>query len=334
MPVAADPITTPTTIAVIGAGGRIAADWRAALQRSSLVRPIAFVESATDARARLEGPPRFADVGTMLRAVVPTAAIVATPPATHEAIATELLAAGVHVLCEKPLALDCASARRMLDAADASRRVLMMASKFRFVDDVSQARQRIGAGGIGRPVFYDNAFCAHVDMRGRWNADPGISGGGVLIDNGAHAVDLARCLLGEIERVFAMPGPRVQDLPVDDSVRVMFESTSGALGRCDLSWSVATGSPIYAAVHGADGSIELGWRSSRQRAGATWNEFGTGYDKLRAFQSQLEHFVGVLRGIELPRIDEHDALQSVRFVAAAARSIATGRWVPLAEADA
>jgi predicted dehydrogenase len=318
--------------ALIGAGGRIASDWLSvAAAPDSPVQLTALVETDPTARQRLGALP---DLDALLSGNLPDAAIVATPPATHADIVVRLAEAGIHVLCEKPLATSLADAESMVDAARRAGVRLMMASKFRFVDDVADASRRIADGAIGQPVFYDNAFCGHVDMRDRWNSNPSVSGGGVLIDNGAHAVDLARFLMGEVERVIAATGPRLQPVDVEDSVRILFETYSGALGRADLSWSVDIGQTSYAAVHGSSGSIELGWSGARLRTPDGWQPFGTGYDKRRAFRSQLTHFAAVVRGDENPRIGDEDALASVRFVQAAQRSLVEGRWCRLDEASA
>src|SRR5690606_16419059 len=201
---------------------------------------------------------------------------------------------------------------RMLAAAERHGRHLMMASKFRFVEDVAAAAELLAGGVVGAPLFYDNVFASWTAMADRWNADPELSGGGVLIDHGAHAVDLARCLVGDIARVAAAVGPRVQDLPVEDSVRLLFETGSGApvLGRIDLSWSMAPdGGSGYATVHGTEGTLVLDWTGGRfRRHSEDWQTFGKGYAKRGAFLRQLRHFAAVVRGRQPLLITPEDAL--------------------------
>ena len=169
------------------------------------------------------------------------------------------------MLCEKPLAPSVAAAERMLAAARAADRRLMMGSKFRFTPDVTAARKLLDRGVCGEPVIYENVFCSHVDMSDRWNARPDVSGGGVLIDNGCHSVDLARYLLGPLARVQVQFGRKVQDLPVEDTARMLFQSHGGALGSIDLSWSVHKETDAYVRLHGTEGTLEIGWRGSRYK---------------------------------------------------------------------
>ncbi len=120
---------------------------------------------------------------------------------------------------------------------------------------------------------------------------------------------------------------------VEDSARITFETDRHCVGVATLSWSVFTGDPAYARVHGSEGSIELGWQMARlRRRGSTeWQSIGRGYDKVAAFRNQLGHFVRAVRGAEDPRPGEREALDSVHFVRAAQLSLQEQRWVTLDE---
>jgi predicted dehydrogenase len=257
------------------------------------------------------------------------AVIVASPPSSHAEVARFFLERGIHVLCEKPLAITTAEAAALVATAEEHDSLLMMAAKFRYVDDVVRAKGVIDSGILGDVILFENVFCSKVDMRGRWNSDSAIAGGGVLIDNGTHSVDLAQFLLGEIVQVRAEEGKRVQDLGVEDTCRLFFRTAAGAMGSIDLSWSLHKERDAYLEVFGPGGVLSIGWRSSkyRQSEKLDWIEFGRGYDKLAAFTSQLRNFAGSILGRELPLISAADGLQSVRVIEAAYRSLGADRWV-------
>lgn len=319
----------PIEVVLIGAGG-IANAYLQALLRTPALRLRAIVDPSPAARDRHAAlVPVFADLDTLFAAGGSLhAALVLAPPAHHEALACALLQRGLHVLCEKPLAPEPAAARRMLACAAVNRRRLMMGSKFRYTEDVAKARQLLDEQRCGDVVMYENVFCSHVDMTRRWNSDPAISGGGVLIDNGCHSVDLARFLLGPIARVQAMFGRRAQPLPVEDTARILFQSHGGALGSIDLSWSVHKETDAYVRVHGTGGTIEIGWQASRWKsAGGAWQQFGRGYDKVAAFAAQLADFADCVSSDRAPVIGDDDALASVVVVDCAYRAAAEERWI-------
>lgn len=320
-------------LGIVGAGA-VARDYLAVLagQEELAVAGVADPDAAARAcAAQSSGAPTFASAAEMLREVRPDAALVLTPPAAHEANCHELLSRGVHVLCEKPIATSAAAAQRMFHTASRAGVALMMASKFRYVPDVVEAQRLVASGALGDVVLYDNAFCSRIDMSKRWNADVAVSGGGVLIDNGSHAVDVARCLLGPLVRVLAHFGRRTSPVRVEDTVRILVESASAVVGAIDLSWTIDKGSDWYVNLQGTRGTLQLGWRQSRCRLAGDgeWRAFGSGYDKRAAFASQLRNFAGVVAGREKPVVTAEDAVESARTIEAAYRSARVARWVPV-----
>lgn len=322
---------TPLRFCVVGCG-RIAQTHLEALAAVDCATLAAVAEPRTEAGlAAVErfGGRHFADALDPTIIDLADAVVIAAPPAYHANLARHFLERGVHVLCEKPLTVGSSDAADLLAVARRTERVLMMASKFRYVDDVIQAKALLASGGLGDVVLYDNAFCGRVGMADRWNADPEIGGGGVLIDNGSHSVDIARYLLGPLAAVQAQRGLSTQGLPVEATARLQFRTATGALGSVDLSWSLAKGTEHYIGVYGTGGTLLVGWKGSRyqQEGSAGWQTFGTGYSKQAAFEAQLRNFVGTVRGTERPLITPEDALASVLAVEAAYRSADSGRWV-------
>lgn len=259
------------------------------------------------------------------------AAIVCTPPSLHHEMVGHLLDHGKHVLCEKPLTISAAQARDLVARAERSERLLMMASKFRYVDDLIKAKAIVESGILGNIILFENTFCSKVNMRDRWNAQKEVSGGGVLVDNGSHSVDIARYLLGPIGGVQAQNGINAQGLEVEETVRLLIKTESGVIGTVDLSWSINKEVDTYVGLNGSHGTLLIGWKGSRyhQDGIADWIQFGRGYDKVGAFQRQLQNFVGTLKGDEVPLIKPADALASVEVIEAAYQSASRDHWVPV-----
>ena len=318
---------------IVGAGA-IAEAYAEALEQSEGVCLSAVADTVTDAAERLasrSGATAFGSHETLAESGLCDAVIVATPPATHEAVVLDIIGQGLPVLCEKPFAINGVSARRMASAAREQGVLISMASKFRYVDDVQTAHELVTAGKIGEIKLIENVFTGVVDMTQRWNARADVSGGGVLVDNGTHSVDIVRFFAGNIAAVSARVGPRLQDIGVEDHVYLSARGDNDALAQVETSWSLHKDRSDYLAIYGTEGAIELGWKQSRMRRPLTgqWETFGTGYGKVAAFSGQVLDFAAGVRGEptkSLPTIE--DIIASVDVISAGYTSIAEdGRWV-------
>ncbi len=141
---------------------------------------------------------------------------ICTLPVTHREIAVDVLHAGAHVLCEKPLASSIADAAAMCETAAESGRLLIPGFKFRFFEEVQKARELVQSSVLGPILKARLMFGGHIDMAGTWYARPELSGGGVLMDNGPHAFDLIRFVFGDIVSVSAATATH-QPIEVEDT---------------------------------------------------------------------------------------------------------------------
>lgn len=259
------------------------------------------------------------------------AVIICTPPATHSEIGQFFLQRKVHVLCEKPLSTDSDSARAMVAAAEANGVKLTMASKFRYVDDVVRAKSILASGMLGDVIQFENTFAAHVQMENRWNSIRSVSGGGVLIDNGTHSVDLMRYFLGPLAEVYVVEGKRIQGLPVEETIHMVVRTTTGVTGSVDLSWTINKDTGNYISIYGSRGTITIGWAESKYREASKpeWVVFGKGYNKIQAFRSQIDNFAKCIRGEEALLITAEDAIASVNVIERAYLSLRQNRWMSI-----
>ncbi len=315
-------------------GGAIAQAYVQAFATTELAAIVAVAdvrEAAARAMAEQLGCASYSSHRAMLEEAACDAVLVCTPPASHPEICLDAIERKVPVLCEKPLAIDVADARRIVEAAAAGGVTLTMASKFRYVEDVIRAKSIVLSGILGEIVLFENAFTSRVDMTARWNSDARVSGGGVLIDNGTHSVDLVRYFLGPIAAVSALEGKNVQGLPVEDTARIFIRSVDGVMGSIDLSWSLNKELASFIEIYGSHGTVQVGWKESkyRQSGGSDWVVFGTGYDKVQAFRRQIENFCRALRGEEMLRITAADAIASVEVIERAYESLRENHWIPI-----
>jgi predicted dehydrogenase len=258
-------------------------------------------------------------------------AVICTPPSDQAETACRLMRRGISVLCETPFALSSDSALKMLDVSRTFGTHLMMGSRFRYISDLIHAKGLIQAGIIGKVLVFEIDFRDSVDMRNRWNIRPEISGGGVLMDAGNHAVDIVRYLIDPIIRVRAEEAPRVQSPTVEDTVRVDLSTASGVIGTINLSWTIKNPADDYIRIYGTQGTLCIGWKHSMYRpSGALdWIRFGEGFSTLKAITRQLINLVDAVANNGTPETTAEDGFEAVRVIEAAYQSLPTGKWLSL-----
>jgi predicted dehydrogenase len=321
--------------ALIGTGG-IAQTYAQAFQQSESCQLVAVAdvnENSAKAYAEPFNAKAFSDYKMLAENCEIDAVIVATPPNTHPEIAMFFMNRKVNVLCEKPLCLSVAEAKQMIETAEKSNVTFTMATKFRYCEDVVKAKAILASGVLGKVVQFENAFTAKVDMSKRWNSDHAISGGGVLMDNGTHSVDIIRYFLGAITDVLALETSGTQGLSVDENVKLLAKTAEGVAASVDLTWGINKELPNFISIYGTSGTLHIGWQSSRYKLNSSpdWITFGKGYDKVQAFKAKIENFRNaILEGEEL-LTKPADALASVEVIEAAYKSLNQNLWQKVVE---
>ena len=319
---------------LVGAGGIAQAYVQAfGESRCCELAAVADIRSeAADALAEIAGCESYADY-QQLADLELDAVIVATPPVSHPEISCFFAERRIAVLCEKPLCLSVSDAERMISAAKENNVVFTMASKFRYCADVIKAKGILASGVLGEVLQFENAFTAKVDMSRRWNSDPAMSGGGVLIDNGTHSVDIIRYFMGPIDAVLVVETGGTQGLSVDENVKMFAKTSAGAIASVDLTWGINKELPYFISIYGTNGTLHVGWRESKYRLNSSpdWTVIGRGYDKVASFKGKIENFSNALKGKEDLFITPADALASVQVIEAAYKSLNQDLWQPVAE---
>jgi predicted dehydrogenase len=230
---------TPPRVVIVGCG-RVGRKRAVALGESRLVA-VADVDAGR-AEALAADFPGAAVENDWERAVARPDADVVIVATTHDALAPIALAAarrGKHVLLEKPGARRAAELGPVLEAARSAGVVVRVGFNHRHHPAVSRARAMVAEGSLG-PVLYVRGRYGHGGRAGyerEWRADPAVSGGGELLDQGVHLIDLARCFAGELALRSAHLATLYWEMPVEDNAFLLLRGAEGRLAWLHASWT-------------------------------------------------------------------------------------------------
>jgi predicted dehydrogenase len=235
--------------AVIGAGAGVLKVHRPALlsQDVELVAITDINEELGRNRAVELGCDSYADHRDMLADKLPEVCVILAPQPFHASIAIDCLEAGSHVLVEKPMAIRLDDADAMIEAAREAGRLLAVNLQQRFRPEVRAAKRLIEAGELGdiqrvSMTHYWTRPAAYY-VTAPWRAVPAIEGGGLLMNQASHDLDLLCHLLGIPERVVAWTDTILHDVEVEDTVQAMFRWSGGVLGSFYTSTAGAGDEP-------------------------------------------------------------------------------------------
>jgi UDP-N-acetyl-2-amino-2-deoxyglucuronate dehydrogenase len=201
----------------------------------------------------------FTDVREMLAKSKAEAILICTPHPEHAAPTIAAAQAGAHVLVEKPLASSLADCDAMLAAARANKTILSTVCQRRFYPPVQRIRRAIDEGKIGKPVlgtatmfgWRDEAYYKSDSWRGSWKHE----GGGVLVNQAPHQLDMLIWYMGEIDEVFGywanVNHPYIE---VEDTAVAVVRFKNGGLGNILVSNSQNPAISVRVSVHGANGA--------------------------------------------------------------------------------
>lgn len=254
--------TTPLRHALMGVGATIfpAHQRGLALETAELVAVSDIDENARERALRLEVP-FYTDNLKMLEEVKPDVAVVIVPHNDHAELAIAALEAGCHVLIEKPIALHVKEADAIAAAAQKANRLVAVNFQHRFRPEVIAARQLIENGDLGHIQNIDMKDIwprskAYYDSGG-WRATWVGEGGGVLMNQAPHNLDLIVHLLGLPKRVMAITRTILHSIEVEDTIQAVLEWDSGTIGSMYIS-TAGSGHPGRLEVLGTGGMLNIG----------------------------------------------------------------------------
>lgn len=261
---------------------------------------------------------------------------------------------GKHVLCEKPLGREPEEAQRMVEAAGSNRRKLKTGFNHRHHPAIWKAHELWAGSAIGDILFIRCRY-GHGGRPGyekEWRANAEVSGGGELLDQGIHAIDLFRWFLGDFHEAFGYtstqfwrPGggsPSILSACVEDNAFGLFRTAKGQVASLHASWTQwknvfsfeVFGREGYLIADGLGGSYgpeRLVWGRRRPESGPPDEERFEFAGPDVSWQAEWEEFVAAIREHREPLGNGYDGWQAMRMVSAIYESNHTGKTVKLNE---
>lgn len=270
------------------------------------------------------------------------AIIVCTPPDSHAEISIAAMREGKHVLCEKPLARSVAEAEEMVRVAEETARVLKCGFNHRHHPGFQKLRLWVDEGRIGQPLFVR----ARYGIGGRpgyereWRADSQVVGGGQLMEQGIHAIDLARWFLGDFSEVAAFIETRYWNMsPLEDNGYALYRTPTGGVATIHSSLTQWRNLFVFE-LGGTDGYVAvdgLGGGYGTERAIFGKKDFTAPFAEEiidfrgedRSWLEEWREFASAIEEQRTPQGDGRDGLQAMRLVCAAYEASKTRRTVSL-----
>jgi UDP-N-acetyl-2-amino-2-deoxyglucuronate dehydrogenase len=267
------------------------------------------------------------------------AVCIATPTGTHAEVAIAAARAGKHVLSEKPMAATLAEADTMIAACEANGVTLGVIFMYRFMDTALKMKEAIDSGRIGTPIlgecigrflrsqeYYDSG-----DWRGTWKGE----GGGSLMSQTSHTLDLLIWMLGDVEQLAGFyTTTQTHEIETDDLAVASLKFRGGALGSIISSTAIRPPSDRVLTIHGERGTVGLvgdrlaRWhvdgepdREAEAMLRATIPDRGdtaakAGYADSELHRRQIEDFVAAIEGGRRPKVDAAEGRRTLEVMRA------------------
>jgi UDP-N-acetyl-2-amino-2-deoxyglucuronate dehydrogenase len=343
--------------AIVGCGviAPFHADSIRALPNAQLRAVVDVVPELAERRAAEWGCDAYTDLRAVLDRPDVHVVSVCVPSGLHAAIGTQVAAAGKHVVVEKPIEISLAAADRLIGACRRHGVTLSVISQHRFDVGIQRLHDTIAAGGLGRLVLGD-AFIKryrtqqYYDSAG-WRATWELDGGGALMNQGVHYVDLLQWLMGPVERVVARCATVAHTIPVEDVAIALLTFAGGAVGVIEASTATYPGFAERLEITGTHGTVvtedgEIVTWALKSEQGETAPYGGKirfqdpgrppapGPERARAsktagHRAQLADLLDAIAVGRAPAISGEDARKPLEIILAVYESARTGREITL-----
>lgn len=273
------------------------------------------------------------------------AVVVATVNTALAEISSAALAAGKHVLCEKPFGTNVREATTLLEASRSAKTVLKVGFTLRHHEGIKRAHDIVEAGDLGVPVSMRAAY-GHGGRPGyenEWRGDPALAGGGELLDQGVHLLDLSRWFLDDFVEVAGAVGTWAWPVePLEDNGFALLRTEDGRVASLHTSWTQwknlfrlevlgTEGVIVVEGLGGSYGQEEIRFARRRPEGGVPVEKEWIVAESERAWGAEWSEFAAAIREERQPLGSAQDGYEVARLVDAVYASARDGAVVRLEE---
>jgi UDP-N-acetyl-2-amino-2-deoxyglucuronate dehydrogenase len=250
-------------IGIIGGGGISDTHARAAGEIDG-VEIAAFYGDNFEKTSQLSqryGGAVYSDFDSLLSHRPMNMVIIGSPSALHADQGIAAARRGLHVLTEKPIDVTVAQADALIAECERAQVKLGVCFQDRVAPDIARLKQLIDTGRIGKPILCSGYVKWYRPpdyyANSRWRGRRALDGGGALMNQGVHTVDLLLWLMGDVERVYAKTMTALHQIEVEDTVVATLEFRNGAVGTIEAGTSIFPGYQRRVEVSGAEGTMVM-----------------------------------------------------------------------------
>ena len=326
-------------VAIVGAGNISDTHARAALEIPGVEVAAVYGRNAGKARALAarHGGTAYESLEAALEHPGVDVALIGSPTGMHAEQAREAVRRGIHVMVEKPLDISTERIDALAEEVDRAGVRLGVFYQDRASRDLAWLKELLDGGGIGRPLLCTARLKWYRPPEyysgSRWRGTPEMDGGGALINQGSHTVDLLLWLMGDVRSVSALTRTVLHEIEVDDTALATLTFASGAVGTLEATTAAYPGYPRRVEITGTEGTVIVegdrvtavdlrtppatpppgGGTANAAASSATVSDVG-GHREL------LAEFLHAVETGGTPRCDAREARRSVELIQAIYRS--------------
>lgn len=273
---------------------------------------------------------------------------ICTPSGLHAQYAVLCANAGKNIILEKPMALNLAEADDIILACEKNHVKLTVISQLRFTPAIIKVKEAVEGGRLGKLIMGDivmkyyrsREYYNNGGWRGTWKLD----GGGALMNQGIHGIDLLLHVIGPVKSVYARAATLARDIEVEDTMAAVVEFVNGAMGVVQATTSIYPGSPRRLEINGSKGTIAMEenrlvkWQIEGQPQTVDLqsgdNEYDTSSDPMAfgidGHVKQIADLMNAISSGRKPVVDQYEGRKAIKLIMAIYESAKTGKSVALA----